>query len=158
MFSNLIVIDLLKYIDENLYAPISIQELSILFHYNKDYLMRIFKREIGLTIIDYINQKRIYNSLFSYSFNRSIMNISLSFGFSSLEYYSEVFKRYMGVSPRIYLKYVRFGKSVSNREIDLIQKNLTSLELFFSNVSKYEKNIPPSDSVISLSIFKKKTL
>ena len=57
MFSNLIVIDLLKYIDENLYAPISIQELSILFHYNKDYLMRLFKREIGVTIIDYINQR-----------------------------------------------------------------------------------------------------
>ena len=158
MFSNLIVIDLLKYIDDHLYAPISIQELSILFHYNKDYLMRIFKREIGVTIIDYINQKRIYNSLFSYSFNRSIMNISLLFGFSSLEYYSEVFKRYMGVSPRVYSNYVRVGKNVSSREVDLIQHNLASLQLFFSNVSKYHNNLPPSDSVISLSIFKKKTL
>lgn len=158
MFSNFIVIDILKYIDENLYALISIQELSIIFHYNKDYLMRIFKREIGVTIIDYINQKRIYSSLFSYSLNRSIMNISLSFGFSSLEYYSEVFKRYMGVSPRVYSNYVRVGKSISSREVDLIQKNLAYLQSFFSNVSKYLKNVPPTDSVISLSIFKKKTL
>ena len=55
MFSNDLIIQILIYIENNLYKKISIDELSITFHYNKDYIMRLFKKEIGYTIIDYIN-------------------------------------------------------------------------------------------------------
>ena len=82
MFSNDLVIKILNYIDNNLYKKISIEELSDLFHYNKDYIMRLFKREIGYTITNYINCKRIYNSLHSFIYNDiSILNISINYGF-----------------------------------------------------------------------------
>ena len=56
MFSNSLVIDILNYIDNNLYSKITINDLVYRFNYNKDYIMRLFKREIGITIIDYINK------------------------------------------------------------------------------------------------------
>ena len=78
MFSNNLIIQILVYIENNLYKKISIDDLSITFHYNKDYIMRLFKKEIGYTIIDYINHKRIYNSLISFKYkNISILNISI---------------------------------------------------------------------------------
>ena len=36
---------------------ITIEELSKTFYFNKDYIMRVFKREIKSTIIEYINKK-----------------------------------------------------------------------------------------------------
>lgn len=63
MFSNSLVLEILDYLDLNLFRKVTIDELANTFHFNKDYLMRLFKREIGSTIIDYMNYKRIYMSL-----------------------------------------------------------------------------------------------
>ena len=61
-----LIIEILDYIDSNIYKKITIEELSRIFFYNKDYLMRLFKREIGLTIFEYINSKKfiyLYNHI-----------------------------------------------------------------------------------------------
>ena len=63
MFSNPLVLNILDYLDLNLFRKVTINELSNTFHFNKDYLMRLFKKEIGTTIIDYMNYKRIFSSL-----------------------------------------------------------------------------------------------
>ena len=47
MFSNDLVINILNYLDNNLYTQISINEISNFFKYNKDYIMRLFKKEIN---------------------------------------------------------------------------------------------------------------
>ena len=60
---NELVLKILDYIDNNLYKKITMDELSRVFFFNKDYIMRTFKKELRMTIIDYINRKRIYNSL-----------------------------------------------------------------------------------------------
>ena len=88
MFSNELIIKILKYIDNNMYKKISIDDLANYFHYNKDYIMRLFKKEIGYTITNYINSKRIYNSLKSFIYkDLSILNISINYGFYYQAYY-----------------------------------------------------------------------
>ena len=49
--SNELIIKILNYIDECLYTKISIDELSSIYYFNKDYIMRLFKKELGITII-----------------------------------------------------------------------------------------------------------
>ena len=61
-----LIIEILNYIDNNIYKKITISEISRIFYFNKDYIMRLFKREIGLTIFEYINSRKIYLSLSSY--------------------------------------------------------------------------------------------
>ena len=60
MFSNDLVCDILDFIDENINRKITMSELSKRFYFNKDYIMRLFKKEIHSTILDYINQLRIF--------------------------------------------------------------------------------------------------
>lgn len=156
MFSNSLIIDILNYIDDNLYSKISINDLAYKFNYNKDYIMRLFKREIGITIIDYINKKRIFNSLKDLkNGNDTIILISINYGFYSLEYYSEIFSKVMGVSPTIYRKFSRFNHNISISEFTIIIDNLTGLELLFNNINKYKDNVVPKSTVKSLSIFTK---
>ena len=90
MYSNKIICDILKYIDENINSKIAIEDLERKFFYNRYYIMKLFKKEIGITIVEYINCLRIYNSFFEIK-NRDnkIINIAYKNGFCSLEYFSE---------------------------------------------------------------------
>ncbi len=137
-----LIISILEYIDNNLYIKISVDELSKRFFYNKDYIMRVFKKELGITIIEYINKKRIYNSLRSIqNTDDYILKISISYGFASQEYYCEIFTKIIGVSPQVYRKFCNNSKTISYNEISIIRKNLIDLKYELDRIELYKNNI-----------------
>ena len=139
---NEIVRRLLKYIDENIYAKISLEELSRQFYFNKDYLMRIFKKELDMTIIDYINKKRVYLSLSELKeTSHSILRVALMHGFTSQEYYTEIFKKVMGANPNTYRKFAKNSPSISEKDLSTIRKNLTELKYQLDQIQKYRENV-----------------
>lgn len=118
-------------------------ELSRLFYFNKDYIMRTFKKELGITIIDYINKKRIYNSLEELQNTDDMMlKVALKHGYTSQEYYSEIFSKYMGVNPLTYRKFTKVNTTIKYEEIELIRKNLVELRYQLDNIQKYRSNVP----------------
>lgn len=154
MFSNDLICDILDFIDDNINRKITMDELSGHFYFHKDYIMRLFKKEIHSTISDYINKKRIFQSLKDLQLsNDSILYIGLKHGFSSLEYYSEVFHKVMGVSPVIYRKFSARSIEVEDEDMKTIQKNLANISGFFENVTRYRHNRKKTLSM-NLSIFK----
>lgn len=154
MFSNDLICDILDFIDDNINRKITMDELSRYFYFHKDYIMRLFKKEIHSTISDYINKKRIFQSLNDLQLsNNSILFIGLNHGFTSLEYYSEVFHKIMGVSPIIYRKFSTRSIDVLDTDIETIQKNLANISSFFENVTRYRNNRKKTLSM-NLSIFK----
>ncbi len=154
MFSNELVCDILEYIHENLNKEITIDELSFLFHYNKTYIMKRFKKEIGLTIHNYINSIRIYNSLLDFQADNYILSIALKHGFNSLEYFSETFKNIVGVSPSIYRKFLSINSNISNEEITLICSSIGQLQSLNNNAIKYLNNRKPKEMPVKKFIFK----
>lgn len=155
MYSNETIIQILSFLDDNLYKKISIDEIASYFHYNKDYIMRLFKKEIGFTIIDYVNKRKIYNSLRAYpKNNQSILSISIQYGFSSQEYYCEIFHKIMGVSPSVFHSFKNFSKDISVEDVYKIQDNLSLLDFQFREIEKYRINVKPKSTVKILSVFK----
>ena len=69
MYSNKLICDILDYIDININKEITIEELSNLFFFDRYYIMKLFKKELNITIINYIKSMRIYNSLKDYKYN-----------------------------------------------------------------------------------------
>ena len=139
---NELILKILDYIDNNLYKRISMDELSKVFFFNKDYIMRTFKRELGMTIIDYINKKRIFNSLGALKNTDDMMlKIALKHGYVSQEYFSEIFSKYMGVSPLTYRKFTKINNTIDYDDITLIRKNLVELKYQLDKVNKYRNNI-----------------
>ena len=96
---NKIVLDILNFIDNNLYEEISIDIIASTLCYDRFYIMKTFKKELGISIVTYINYLKVLRSLSFYSNDDSILKIALCNGFNSLEYYSEIFKTFLGVSP-----------------------------------------------------------
>lgn len=154
MYSNDLVCNILKYINNNIKNQITITELSDKYFYDKTYIMKRFKKELGITIKDYINNKRILSSLDSYTQNNSILRIALLNGYNSIEYYSEVFKNVMGVSPRIYKKFISPLSNLNEQETNTIRMSFSNLINQENKIQKYLNNQKPKAlAVRKLSIF-----
>ena len=154
MYSNELVVKILNYIDDNLYKRITMDEISSIFYFNKDYLMRIFKKELDITIMDYINKRRIYNSLdLLKNSDDLIIKVALNSGYSSLEYYSETFTKVLGVSPLTYRKFTRVNSQISDEELNIIRENLPEISLLLKRIDIYKNNIKRSE-VKKIGLFK----
>ena len=154
MYSNELVVKMLNYIDDNLYKRITMDEISSIFYFNKDYLMRIFKKELDITIMDYINKRRIYNSLeLLKNTDDLVIKIALNSGYSSLEYYSETFTKILGVSPLTYRKFTIVNSQISDKELEIIRTRLPDISSLLKRIDIYKNNIKRSE-VKKISLFK----
>lgn len=155
MHSKKLICEILDYINNNINKEITIEELSNIFYFDKYYIMKLFKKELSITIINYINSMRIYNSLKEYKYDDQIIRIALNNGFNSLEYYSETFKNIIKVSPREYKNFVRRKTNISLDKIMTIRISLSNLQYIKDKTKSYLNNKPPEKPKIkSLSIFK----
>lgn len=94
------VIEILEYIEDNINQNIKIDNISNFFHFDRSYLSRSFKKFTGISLIDYINERKIIKSIY-YVVNteEKMLKIALNCGFNSLEYFSETFYRITNFSP-----------------------------------------------------------
>jgi two-component system response regulator YesN len=156
MYSNKLICEILIYISENIKNKITIEDLENKFFYNRYYIMKLFKKEIGLTIVEYINSIRIYNSItLIRGENSNLMSIAFKSGFYSLEYFSETFKLITKLNPRKFKDFFLNKKNISDLEIDLINTSIVNLY----EISKIKDNYlsrqkPTVAPVKKLSIFK----
>ena len=156
MYSNELVCSILDFIDININRKISIDEIASRFFYNRYYIMKLFKREMGISIANYINYMRIRTSLRDINnYNYSITRVALNNGFYSLEYFSETFHKVMGVNPRVYLYFCKYKFKVSEKNLEIININLIKIQELVEKVDKYQKNKKPVGiPVLKRTIFK----
>lgn len=97
-----------KYIAENLKEHITISELCLLFNTNKTTLHNEFKAETGDTIVGYMNKLRIHEAKkLMREKNMNFSQIAEYLGFSSVHYFSRVFKQYENSTPSEYTETIR---------------------------------------------------
>lgn len=95
-----------KYIDDNFLNPdISLASISKEISYNKKYISSVFKKTIGIGIIEYLNTIRVQYACTLIQHGLTCVNdIAVCCGYSDPLYFSKVFKEKMGISPRDYMK------------------------------------------------------
>ena len=155
MFSNELICKILEFIDENINKKITVDELAKRFYYNRYYIMKLFKKEIGLTIFDYINNLKIYNSILMINnSNKSLLTIAIENGFYSIEYFSEIFRKIIGVSPSVYKKTYYFKYNKFNDCSELCINNVIMLNTKINQINKYKQNLKPQKNLVrKISIF-----
>lgn len=104
---NPLVENIKNYILSNIEFDINITHISKVFHYNEMYLGRLFKKETGQTVCDYVNKKRVeIAKRMLLDTNEKIIAISEKTGFNNVTYFNRVFKKLTGKTPMQY----RLGK------------------------------------------------
>lgn len=97
------VIECRNYIFNHLYENITLEQLSELASLNRNYLSELFKKEVGMSIIEYIQRERIEEAKeLLLSTNNSILDICISLSFSDQSYFTKVFKKFTGATPKQY--------------------------------------------------------
>lgn len=92
-----------RYIEEHLQEKIYIEDLANLIHINEQYFMRIFKKETGKSVTEYITDRRIaVASTLLRDTDKSINFIADCVGCENYSYFTKLFKKYTGFTPREY--------------------------------------------------------
>lgn len=93
----------LTYIRKNIYAPIEIDDLSRISCLSRDHFIRLFKKEVGSTPLQYINQKKIEKAqLILVTDDMPVKNIAYKLAFEDHSYFNRLFKKVIGISPLDY--------------------------------------------------------
>ena len=89
-----------RYIDLHFKEALTLEQLAEEAHMNKYYLSHSFKREYGISPINYLISRRIDESMYLLAeTDLSVSQIAQLLGFSSLSYFSQVFRKAHGISP-----------------------------------------------------------
>lgn len=93
------------YIDQNYTSKLSLEVVAKQFNVNKSYLLRLFKENTGVTVNNYILQKRILMAKNELRFsNKTLDVIAEECGLDDANYFIRVFKKIEGLTPGEYRK------------------------------------------------------
>lgn len=91
------------YITQNYNRPLTLEETARQVHLNPTYFSTLFKKSCGSSFKEYLNYIRIEESKnLLTNTNYSIIDIAVAVGFEDQSYFTKVFKKFTGLTPRQY--------------------------------------------------------
>lgn len=123
---SLQVVKAIDFIKGNITEKIGINEIAEYLGISVPYLSRLFKAETGENISEYVIKRKVETSLIMLKYsNKSISEISTDLSFSSQSYFTKVFRKYVGLTPKDY-KNSNFFISPKDILEEVYKKNLLS--------------------------------
>ena len=101
--SSQIIKDTIDYLNKNFRDKLTLKDTADLFHVNQSYLSLLFKKEMGKNFTEYLTSLRLGEAkklLKKTSLN--LTQIAYRCGFDDQSYFSKVFKKVEGITPRNY--------------------------------------------------------
>lgn len=90
----------IQFIHENISEDISLNHVAEKAGTSKEYLSTLFKKEVGYSVVEYIQVNKIEESKYFLELtNMTIGEIAEMFSFCNPGYYSKVFKKFEGRTP-----------------------------------------------------------
>ena len=109
-YSDDILGRLQKYIAEHYTDKLTLTKIAREIHANGSYLSRLYKTKTGQNLFDVINKMKLEKAKEYMSQGKRIYEIAQLVGFDDVSYFSRVFKKYEGCSPREYENRLREEK------------------------------------------------
>lgn len=129
----------ISYIESNLTEEIQLDTFPSIIGYSKFHLLRIFKQETGLSIGEYIRQRRLaMASMLLLHTDESILTIAFSFQFQSQEAFSRAFKDVYALPPGKYRKLMKAVRMMKEEKEMNESKQVKGWVLSGSNPELYE--------------------
>ena len=93
----------IDYIYDHLHEPITLKELAEREKLSTSYFSKLFVKETGFTVKEYITQAKVNTAKNMLRFSDfSILDISLSLGFCTQSAFTAVFRKNTGTTPAKY--------------------------------------------------------
>lgn len=105
--SDIYVRKAMMYISENYSRQLTSDEIAANLGITKFHLAREFRKHTGDTVISHINKVRCTKARQMMIGGYSVTQTAMECGFESVSYFSQKFKKIMGISPREYIRNIR---------------------------------------------------
>lgn len=93
----------ITYISTDLTADLSLKSLANQVNVNASYLSTLFKKEVGVPLTEYVNRNRIeYSKTLLSGTDLAIKTIAIYSGIPDIQYFTRMFKRITGMTPKAY--------------------------------------------------------
>ncbi len=94
----------ISYIGKHFADNVGLDQIAQHLHLNKEYLSRVFKQVTGVTVFNYLYQRRINEAKIWFLLNNrlSVTEVCYQVGFKNLSHFSRMFKEKVGCSPDQY--------------------------------------------------------
>lgn len=100
---SVIIRKALTYINTDLCADLRLNVLAELLNINASYLSTLFKKEVGMTLTDYVNKSRMEHAQkLLLCTDLPIKSIAQQCGIPDIYYFTRLFKRVTGTTPKTY--------------------------------------------------------
>ncbi|MEC0201538.1 AraC family transcriptional regulator [Paenibacillus lautus] len=94
---------MVRWIGKHYHLSFTINEMAAELHFSPSYLSKLFKEQLGMTIIEYTNNKRLEEARTLLSLpSLTIEDISKQTGFNYPSYFIAMFKKKYGMTPLQY--------------------------------------------------------
>ncbi|MFA6940683.1 MAG: AraC family transcriptional regulator [Clostridiaceae bacterium] len=95
------------YIKKNIENKLTLEEISSFVKVHPNYLSSAFKKYVGKTLTEYVSDQKIAAiKIYMNNLNLSISEISYTFNFSYVSYFSNFFKKHTGLTPMEYKRQI----------------------------------------------------
>ena len=100
---NDFVDEIIDFLTSNLDKSLKSEDIAKEFNYSSSYLFNLFKKRTGYSLIHFFNLKKSQKACEYLNYtDLSVKEISFKMGFEDPLYFSRLFKKYIGVSPKAY--------------------------------------------------------
>lgn len=94
-----------SYIHDHLHTELTRDEIAACVYRNPAYLSRLFRKETGYSLSDYITEMRIERAKrYLIETNDKVSNIAEAVGYIHFSYFAKLFKKMSGLTPQEYRK------------------------------------------------------
>jgi two-component system response regulator YesN len=105
-YKERLIIRVQKYIRENLNRKLSLNEVAAHFGFSPNYLSQLFLRYSGCSFVEYTTHTKVDAAKKMLAAgDKKIYEVANDLGFENAFYFSKVFKKVEGCSPRDYMKF-----------------------------------------------------
>ena len=91
-----------SYIKKHIRDSLTVSAISEYVHMNSSYLARVFKKETGCSIHQYIQEQKMQQAMQDMKTSKPIGEIALDLGYQSYSSFQKTFTRIVGISPKEY--------------------------------------------------------
>ncbi len=132
----------ITFIESNLTEDINLDTFPSIIGYSKYHLLRIFKQETGMSIGEYIRERRLaMASTLLLRTDESILTIAFLFHFQSQEAFTRAFKEVYALPPGKYRKLMKVIRMMEEEKEMNESKQIKGWSLSGSNPELYELTV-----------------
>lgn len=146
-----VTIGIIIFIEKSYADAVTLGMIAESVKYNRNYICSVFKKDTGITIIDYLNYVRIRHAseYFSYS-DIDISHVCARVGFKNVSHFNRTFRKFVGFSPSIYKKMFpldingNIGKD--DHRISVLEGQLLTIAEAFGNLNSAKYIVGANES------------